>query len=41
VDVEFVPAKDAKNREKHGVPLLAGLEVIQNRIGEERDERFA
>jgi uncharacterized DUF497 family protein len=41
VDVEFDPAKDARNREKHGVPLLAGLVVIQNRVGEERDDRFA
>jgi uncharacterized DUF497 family protein len=41
VDVEFDPAKDTRNHEKHGVPLLAGIEVIQNRVGEERDDRCA
>jgi hypothetical protein len=41
VDVEFDPAKDLRNREKHGVPLVAGLEVIRNSLGEERDDRFA
>jgi len=40
VEVAFDPAKDPSNRVKHGVPLLAGIEVLRNRVGEEMDGRF-
>lgn len=40
MEIEFDPAKDMSNRAKHGVPLLAGVEVIHNRVGEEMDDRF-
>lgn len=39
MDIEYDPAKDAMNREKHGVPLALGRLVLINRIGEELDER--
>jgi uncharacterized protein len=33
------PREDARNREKHGVPLALGAVVLENRIGEIVDDR--
>jgi uncharacterized DUF497 family protein len=39
VDFEFDPAKDAVNREKHGVSLVLGAAVLMNLVGEMLDDR--
>jgi uncharacterized DUF497 family protein len=39
MDVEFDPAKDAVNREKHGVSLVLGTVVLANQVGEILDDR--
>jgi len=39
MDIEYDPAKDAANREKHGVSLVLGRIVLANSVGEEADER--
>lgn len=37
--LEFDSAKDVVNRAKHGVPLAAGLFVLESRVGEVIDDR--
>ncbi len=39
MDIEFDPAKDALNREKHGLPLAFGLRVIEGRVADLLDPR--
>jgi len=39
MDVEFDLEKEARNRQKHGVPLALGAVVLENRIGEIVDDR--
>jgi uncharacterized DUF497 family protein len=39
VDIEFDDAKDAVNIAKHGVSLVLGAAVIENRVGEVADDR--
>jgi uncharacterized DUF497 family protein len=39
MDIEFDPAKDAANREKHGVSLVLGAVVLTNLMGEILDDR--
>jgi len=39
MDIEYDPAKDAANREKHGVSLVLGRIVLANPVGEEAEER--
>ncbi|MGH7068091.1 MAG: BrnT family toxin [Acetobacteraceae bacterium] len=39
MQTEFDLDKDAANRAKHGVPLAAGLFVLESRIGEVVDSR--
>ncbi len=41
VDFEFDPAKDAVNREKHGVSLVLGAAVLTNSVGEMLDDRHS
>ncbi len=39
MDIEFDDAKDAVNIAKHGVSLVLGAAVIENRVGEVADDR--
>lgn len=39
MDVEYDPEKGAANLAKHGVPLILGAVVLENRIGDVPDER--
>jgi hypothetical protein len=39
MEVSFDSVKDAKNRAKHGVPLVFGVEVLTNKCGEVEDRR--
>jgi uncharacterized DUF497 family protein len=39
MEVSFDPDKDAKNRAKHKLPLLFGVEVLTNKCGEVEDQR--
>ncbi len=39
MDIEFDPSKDDINRQKHGVPLALGAEVLMNRVGQIDDDR--
>lgn len=39
MDVEFDAAKDAANRDKHGVPLAFGAIVLEHRLGQVTDTR--
>lgn len=39
MDIEFDPAKDTVNREKHGLPLAFGLRVMEGRVAELIDPR--
>lgn len=41
MDIEFDPAKDAANREKHGVSLVLGAAVLMGLVGEIVDDRRA
>jgi uncharacterized DUF497 family protein len=40
MEVEFDPKKDEANIAKHGVPLLFGVAVLNNVIGEKVDRRW-
>ncbi|EHM03473.1 hypothetical protein HMPREF9946_00081 [Acetobacteraceae bacterium AT-5844] len=39
MEIEFDPAKDEANRQKHGVGLSLALVVLSNLVGEIPDER--
>ena len=39
MEVSFDPDKDVKNRAKHKLPLLFGVEVLTNKCGEVEDQR--
>ncbi|MGH7153817.1 MAG: BrnT family toxin [Acetobacteraceae bacterium] len=39
MEIEFDPTKDAANRAKHGVSLILGAILLENRIGEVVDVR--
>ncbi len=41
MDFEFASAKDIINREKHGVSLVLGTEVLTNLVGEMLDDRHS
>jgi hypothetical protein len=41
MDVEYDSAKDEANRAKHGVGLLVGVAVLENRVGDIVDPRHA
>lgn len=39
MDIEFDDAKEAANLAKHGVSLILGAAVLENRVGELVDDR--
>lgn len=39
MDIEFDDTKDAANQERHGVSLVLGAVVLENRVGEIEDDR--
>jgi uncharacterized DUF497 family protein len=41
VEIEFDTAKDETNRAKHGVSLIVGRIVLQNRVADLIDPRYA